>query len=207
MVDCDVAPLSACHLLLGQPWQFDLDATHHSRSNTYSFIRKCMSHMLKPMMKTAIKVDIFPAVRKKKKDQLLDTPKPRTALFQGDKNDMAILDDDLMANCNNNVTENVSNLINIFAKPRTTLIQGEGDDETMTPHIDRSKYPQLYAHMQAGNYLKTSSIRFGCVQFKENMMKGVNQIFTNAGLSSKLSFGSIHLLKKRCKNNKFGLVL
>ena len=27
-VDCDLAPISACHLLLGRPWQFDLDATH-----------------------------------------------------------------------------------------------------------------------------------------------------------------------------------
>jgi hypothetical protein len=32
------------------------------------------------------------------------------------------------------------------------------------------------------------------------MTKGVNQIFTNAGLSSKLSFGSIHLFKKREEN-------
>jgi hypothetical protein len=70
-------------------------------------------------------------------------------------------------------------------------------DETMAPHIDDSKYPQLYPNMQDDNYLKTSSIRFGCVQFEKNMSKGVNQIFTNAGLSSKLSFGSIHLFKKR----------
>ena len=34
-VDCDVAPMSACHLLLGRPWQFDLDATHGGRSNNY----------------------------------------------------------------------------------------------------------------------------------------------------------------------------
>ena len=31
-VDCDVAPMSSCHLLLGRPWQFDLDATHDSSS-------------------------------------------------------------------------------------------------------------------------------------------------------------------------------
>jgi hypothetical protein len=29
------------------------------------------------------------------------------------------------------------------------------------------------------------------------MSKGVDQIVTNVGLSSKLSFGSIHMLKKR----------
>ena len=34
-VDCDVVPMNACHLLLGRPWQFDLDATHKGRSNCY----------------------------------------------------------------------------------------------------------------------------------------------------------------------------
>jgi hypothetical protein len=42
-----------------------------------------MSHVLKPMMETAIKVDIFPAVRKKKKDPPMDTPKLRTAFARG----------------------------------------------------------------------------------------------------------------------------
>jgi hypothetical protein len=67
-MDCDVAPLSTCHLLLGQPWQFDLDVTHGGRSNTYS----------------------FPAVRKKKKDLPLDTPKPRMALLEQGENDVTI---------------------------------------------------------------------------------------------------------------------
>jgi hypothetical protein len=35
IVDCDVVPMNACHLLLGRPWQFDLDATHKGRSNCY----------------------------------------------------------------------------------------------------------------------------------------------------------------------------
>jgi len=37
-VDCDVIPMNACHLLLGRPWQFDVDATHGGRSNHYSFV-------------------------------------------------------------------------------------------------------------------------------------------------------------------------
>jgi hypothetical protein len=49
-----------------------------------------MSHVLKPMMETAIKVDIFPAVMKKNKDPLMDTPKPRMALFQGEENDVVV---------------------------------------------------------------------------------------------------------------------
>jgi hypothetical protein len=89
-VDCDVTPLSACHLLLGRPWQFDLEATHGGCSNTYSFVHKGLSDVLKPMMETAMKVDIFPIVRKKKKDPPMDTPKPRTALLQGVENDVIV---------------------------------------------------------------------------------------------------------------------
>jgi hypothetical protein len=43
-----------------------------------------MSHVLKSMMETAFKVDIFPAMKKKKKDLMMDTPKPRTALLGGE---------------------------------------------------------------------------------------------------------------------------
>jgi hypothetical protein len=67
----------------------------------------------------------------------------------------------------------------------------------MAPNIDHYKYSQLYPNMPDDNYLKTSSIRLSSVQFEENMSKGVDQIFTNVGLSSKLSFGTIHLFKKR----------
>ncbi|CAA0816895.1 Uncharacterized mitochondrial protein AtMg00860, partial [Striga hermonthica] len=35
---CDVVPMDACHLLLGRPWQYDRDATHCGRLNTYSFV-------------------------------------------------------------------------------------------------------------------------------------------------------------------------
>jgi hypothetical protein len=78
-----------------------------------------------------------------------------------------------------------------------TRIKYTKSDETMTPHIDHSKYSQLYPNTPADNYLKPSSIRFGYAQFEENMSKGVDQIFTIVGLSSKLSFGSIHMFKKR----------
>ena len=36
-VCCDVVPMDACHLLLGRPWQYDKDATHRGKTNTYSF--------------------------------------------------------------------------------------------------------------------------------------------------------------------------
>ncbi|KAJ9538695.1 hypothetical protein OSB04_031428 [Centaurea solstitialis] len=37
---CDVAPMDACHLFLGRPWQFDRETIHNGRDNTYSFVFK-----------------------------------------------------------------------------------------------------------------------------------------------------------------------
>jgi len=39
-IDCDVVPMQVCSLLLGRPWEHDNDATHHGRSNKYTFIHK-----------------------------------------------------------------------------------------------------------------------------------------------------------------------
>jgi hypothetical protein len=38
--DCDVVHMQACSLLLGQPWEYDIDALHHGRSNKYIFMHK-----------------------------------------------------------------------------------------------------------------------------------------------------------------------
>src|SRR5438105_12858037 len=86
-MDCDVAPMSACPLLLGRPWQFDLDATHGGRSNCYSFVHKGVHHVLKPMPDNDIKAEVFAPV-KKKKQAVEITPKPRTALLQEGENDV-----------------------------------------------------------------------------------------------------------------------
>ena len=88
-VDCNVAPMSACHLLLGRPWQFDLDATHGGRSNTYSFIHKGVHHILKPMKKSDIKAHVF-AGATRKKSGAHTTSKSRTSLIQGEGNDVAL---------------------------------------------------------------------------------------------------------------------
>jgi hypothetical protein len=59
IVDCDDAPLSACHLLLGRPWQYDLDATHGGHSNSFSFVHKGVSHVLKPTQQSNRKAEGF----------------------------------------------------------------------------------------------------------------------------------------------------
>jgi hypothetical protein len=48
-VDCDIIPMQACHLLLGRPWQFDVDSVHFGRSNKYSFIDKEKKVVLVPL--------------------------------------------------------------------------------------------------------------------------------------------------------------
>jgi hypothetical protein len=48
-VDCDVVPMEACSILLGCPWEFDNDATHHGQSNTYTFMHKGKKITLLPL--------------------------------------------------------------------------------------------------------------------------------------------------------------
>jgi hypothetical protein len=48
-VDCDIVPMQACHLLLGRPWQFDVDSVHFGRSNKYSFVHKEKKVVLVPL--------------------------------------------------------------------------------------------------------------------------------------------------------------
>jgi hypothetical protein len=48
-VDCDIVPMQACHLLLGRPWQYDVDSVHYGRSNKYSFIQKEKKVVLVPL--------------------------------------------------------------------------------------------------------------------------------------------------------------
>ena len=56
-VDCDVAPMSVCHLLLGRPWQFDKAVTHDGRTNYYSFKWNNKILVLRPMTPSQIIAD------------------------------------------------------------------------------------------------------------------------------------------------------
>jgi len=47
---CDVLPMDACHLLLGKHWQFDKNAIHNGKTNTYSFKLKGHSYTLVPLL-------------------------------------------------------------------------------------------------------------------------------------------------------------
>jgi hypothetical protein len=137
-IDCDVATTSACHLLLGQPCQYDFDATHSGHSNRYSFMHNGASHVLKPMKESIIKVVVFARVKRRKPTETI--PQSRATSFQGEENDVSIVGADLKANCNNKVAENMTDLIDISAKPRTASIQGRENDEPTNHQVHSTMY-------------------------------------------------------------------
>jgi hypothetical protein len=66
VVECDVVPMQACHILLGRPWQFDKDSMHYGRLNQYSFLHRDKKIVLHPMSPEAIMHNDVTAVGKTK---------------------------------------------------------------------------------------------------------------------------------------------
>ena len=56
-INCDVVPMQACFILLGRPWQFDIDSLHHGKTNQYYFMRNDKKLVLHPMSLEAILKD------------------------------------------------------------------------------------------------------------------------------------------------------
>ena len=48
-MECDVAPKTVCHMLLGKPWQYDRYTQHCGRTNQYTLDLKGKKFVLKPM--------------------------------------------------------------------------------------------------------------------------------------------------------------
>jgi len=48
-MECDVAPMTVCHMLLGRPWQYDRLSLHCCRTNQYTIKWKGKELILKPM--------------------------------------------------------------------------------------------------------------------------------------------------------------
>jgi hypothetical protein len=69
-VNCDVVPMQACSLLLGQPWQFDRESVHNGKTNQYSLIHAGKKIGLKPMTQEQIlKDDLARASRLKTEEK------------------------------------------------------------------------------------------------------------------------------------------
>lgn len=50
---CDVINMTATHLLLGRPWQYDLHAVHNGFENTYTFVHNGKTKVLRPSNSTS----------------------------------------------------------------------------------------------------------------------------------------------------------
>ncbi|KAG6738699.1 hypothetical protein POTOM_058321 [Populus tomentosa] len=48
-ITCDVVEMDACHIILGRPWQFDVDAIYKGRDNVYIFMNKGQKVVLGPI--------------------------------------------------------------------------------------------------------------------------------------------------------------
>ncbi|KAK1666378.1 hypothetical protein QYE76_054537 [Lolium multiflorum] len=56
-IECDVVPMTVCHMLLGRPWQFDKKAIHDGHTNAYTFKVKDKNFKLRPMTPSQIIAD------------------------------------------------------------------------------------------------------------------------------------------------------
>jgi hypothetical protein len=110
-------------------------------------VHKDVFHVSKPMKESVIKAEVFATVKRRKPAETI--PKSRTTLFQGEENDVAIVGGDLKANCNNNVAETMSDLIDISAKPRTALIQGRENDEPINHEVYSITYVEDFDNISA----------------------------------------------------------
>jgi hypothetical protein len=117
-VECNVLPLEVCGLLLGRPWQYDRNAIHAGRANTYLFMHDGKQRTLKPMRDDLIKSDVVLVVRKEKLHKA--KPQPGLAKVQHEAHDAKSVGDDI-----------VDIPPPFRADPHalgTMLFEGEGDD-------------------------------------------------------------------------------
>jgi hypothetical protein len=68
VVECDVMPMQACHILLGRPWQFDTDCVHHGKSNQFSLLHHDKKIVSLPMSPEAIVCDDIARAAKSKSE-------------------------------------------------------------------------------------------------------------------------------------------
>ena len=50
----NVVEMDACHLILGRPWQYDVDATHRCKDNVYTFFKNGKKIVLGPIKEGSV---------------------------------------------------------------------------------------------------------------------------------------------------------
>jgi hypothetical protein len=89
---CDVIPMDVCHLLLGRPWQYDINVIHDGRKNTYTLEKNGRMHMFLPIKDIEVKPEVsntillmsgkelLKEVKKKEYTQFFVVRKPKIVL-------------------------------------------------------------------------------------------------------------------------------
>ena len=97
---CDVIPMDACHIFWGRPWQFDKNAIHDWKKNTYTLEKNGRTHMLLPIEDKKLKEEanisillmsgkqLLSEVKKEHEMQCFVMRKPRVILTSTSMDDL-----------------------------------------------------------------------------------------------------------------------
>ncbi|XP_074299052.1 uncharacterized protein LOC141630073 [Silene latifolia] len=77
---CDVIPMSACHILLGRPWQFNRKVKHDERTNVFGMTKAKATYNLKPLLPNKIK-----KLKSKKGSLFMEARKVEEVLARGEQ--------------------------------------------------------------------------------------------------------------------------
>jgi hypothetical protein len=80
-IDCDVVPMDARSLLLGRPWQYDINSMLHGRLNHYSLMFKGQKIIIHPMTpEQIVKDDLARAAKTAKKQKPSPSPSDKSEI-------------------------------------------------------------------------------------------------------------------------------
>ena len=88
---CDVVPMSACHVLLGRPWQFDRHVMHDGFKNTYSLVIDKEKIVLNPLPRNQVHKSKPGVGSEKKRDFLMMSETRVERALSKDKQLLALL--------------------------------------------------------------------------------------------------------------------
>jgi len=64
---CDIVPIEACHILLGRPWLFERETTHHGHTNEITFTHQERKNVLHPLTPSQVEEDQVQMRKKREK--------------------------------------------------------------------------------------------------------------------------------------------
>jgi hypothetical protein len=153
-----------------------------------------VSHVLKPMKESVIKVEVFSTVRKRNAAKTI--PKSGTTLRQGGGKDMKKEDMNIASSipCKSKIKAGEPQNIGateVTPKLMTALIQGRENDEPMTHQISSLGVPDLTCNNswnEDGHSKESSIIQFGDLHILSNdtLYPWFKKIFVGTNLKKKV---------------------